>query len=425
MQIKTIKELKKNRLVQNFSYLSLIQLFNLALPLVTYPYLIRVLGSHNYGWVVYVISIASFFSILINFGFNISGTQDVSVNRQDKQKVAEIFAAVLIVKFVLFTVGLLAGLTLVAVIPRFEGHATLLILALFTAISEVLLPVWFFQGIERMKYITLISLSSKLVYTILVFSFINQPHHYVRVPALMLLGTIVAGAVAFYIIFGRLKLSLILPSFNQVVDSFRKSVPFFLSRISAVAIQESSSILIGTFIGMKEVSYFDLARKVVQIVLIPYNILNQTLFPYIARTLDMLLVKKVIRFAFFGGIGAYVGIFFWGDFIIRLLGGEEMSHAKLVINILGLTIALNGTSFFLGNTVLVVKNHSRFFNQSIIFSFLVYAAMVSIIIIADLHSLHLYAYLVVLVGLFDVGYRYYFVKKLKLLNMKTGAGNNC
>lgn len=409
------KRTVKSVLIKNFSYLSAIQVFNLVLPLITYPYLIRVLGSFDYGWVAYSLSLAAFFTILVNYGFNISGTRAAAVSKDNLKKLSEIFSSILIIKILLFFTLLIFGSFFVFRLDYFANKEVLVILALLTPVSEVLLPVWFFQGLERMNFITLLSLTSKSIYTALVLLLIKKPDDAFLVPAFLLTGTLFAGLGAVFII-NKLSVRLVWPGRKVVYKYFKESSPFFFSRISSVAIQESGSLLIGSFIGMREVSYFDIAKKIVQIYLIPYNILNQTIFPYIARTLDMTLVKKALTVVLFTGVLAFIVNWWAGGFIVGLIGGKGMEPSITPLRILSSVIVLNGLSYFLGNTVLVVNNYSKYFNQSIILSFFFFALLVAFVYLFKMHSLEVYAFMMVIVGLFDVLYRWYFVRRLSLLS---------
>ncbi len=76
-----------SKLVENFSYLSALQIFNMLLPLVTYPYLIRVLGSELYGTVIFAQAIIAYFSVMINFGFNISATKEIALCKDNTKRI--------------------------------------------------------------------------------------------------------------------------------------------------------------------------------------------------------------------------------------------------------------------------------------------------------------------------------------------------
>ena len=91
-------------LIENFGYLTLLQICNLLIPLVTYPYLINTLGKNLYGVIIYSQAIVSYLAIFVNWGFNISATKYISINREDSKKINEIVSVVYIVKTLLLII---------------------------------------------------------------------------------------------------------------------------------------------------------------------------------------------------------------------------------------------------------------------------------------------------------------------------------
>lgn len=132
VMMERIKKIQgKKKIMENLSYLSAIQIMTLLFPLVTIPYLIQILGSEYYGKVIYAQTIASYFSLLVNYGFHASGVKEISLHRNDKEKVNEIFSSIMIVKISLFTLsfGLLG---LVCFLLNISTQDTLLYLFLFS-----------------------------------------------------------------------------------------------------------------------------------------------------------------------------------------------------------------------------------------------------------------------------------------------------
>ena len=86
-----IKKLITNnkKIIENFSYLTIFQVFTLLSPIITYPYLIRVVGLEMYKMVIFAQTIVTYFSLLINFGFNISGPKDVALSKNDHHLLSE------------------------------------------------------------------------------------------------------------------------------------------------------------------------------------------------------------------------------------------------------------------------------------------------------------------------------------------------
>ena len=155
--------LRNKLLIKNFSYLSAFQIFNILIPLATYPYLIRILGRETYGLIIFALSIVTYFSMIINFGFNISATKDVAENKNNNNKLNEIVSSVFIIKIFLWFVSFFLLLVLIAVIPSFRENWLLFFLVFGMTFNELLFPQWFFQGIEKMKYITIINIISKIL----------------------------------------------------------------------------------------------------------------------------------------------------------------------------------------------------------------------------------------------------------------------
>ena len=211
---------KHKTIVKNFGYLSILQVINLLIPLATYPYLIRVLGKESYGLVIYAQAIIGYFLILVQFGFNVSAMNLISIHRDNKKKLSEIISSTFVLKSILFLCAIILLFIFLGYVPVGQNNQWLFILCMWVCLYDILFPIWYFQGIEKMQYITVITLINRLVFLIFIFILIKAPDDYLFVPIINGGGALLSGITSLYIIFGKHKIKFILPELSEIITLF-------------------------------------------------------------------------------------------------------------------------------------------------------------------------------------------------------------
>jgi PST family polysaccharide transporter len=402
----------KNRFIENFFSLTLLRVITLIVPLLTFPYLIRVLGSENYGLVMWSWSIITFFTLFINFGFNLSVTKYISIHRDDKDKLSEIVSTAIATRLFLFFIALIIFLVLVELVPKMHENRVLFYLFFGLTIGETLMPIWYFQGIEKMKYTAIITSTVKILFTVLVFWVIKEKSDYMKVPILYAVASIASALIAYSIILFRDRVTLRKPTIKNMKFYIKDSVALFLSD-SLFVVQGNITILfIEHYLGLSAVAYFDLLQKFINILITPFHILAKVLYPHIARVRDFVLLKRVIFFSTILSISLVIVIYILKYNIILLLFGKENSDLELLISLFSIAVIFSNISSLLGKNLLVVLGRNNKLLISILSGLIVYITLLYMMISSEQSTLELIVISITFSYAVDMISRIYFGKDI-------------
>jgi len=403
--------------IQNTGYLLIIEIIRLALPFVALPYVIRTIGAEKYGTIVFTQTIIQYFVILINFGLDISAVKEVSVNRDNKKLLNEIVSSVLIIKTILWVVSLLILLVGIITIPFWRDHALLFFLVFLTCLSELLFPVWFFQGIEKMKYLPIVRTCSILFYTITVFIFVKSPADYVWVAFLQSIGSILSGIIAFFLLLRLEKVKLLFPKRRMIRRLFIESIPFFISRVSNVLNLNMAKTVSGIFFTMDAVAAFDLAQRIAQVSLVPAQMLNQAVYPHIAKTQNRKFANNFLYCNITIAFLVALIVYFLAPFVVYYFAGNTMSEAITLLRILTLFIFCGCITTYLGTPVLVSFGYPKPFNMSVILSTIILLLLYIVIYTFHLFSIEYFALTLFVTELAILFYRLYYCFHYKIFKL--------
>ena len=372
-----LKQHKK--IIENFSYLSVLQILSLITPLITYPYLVRTLGEIMYGTVVFAQAVVAYFNILVVFGFNFTAARDVSLHRDNPKKLSEIISAVTIIK----TLFLIISLLLISCYIFYTSNMdySLYYLSFWICLNEILFPTWFFQGIEEMKYITFINLGIRVLFIGMIF--IKSPNDYLFFPLLNGIGSLLAGVVSFSLLYKKYKLQLIRVPLKTIIEYIKSSYHLFISNVSIQIYVNANKIIIGHFLGMREVTYYDLAEKITNMGKVPQSMINQVLYPKIALEKNKAFLKKVLKGTILMNVVLYLIVFLFSHQIVTYFGGNET-----VLRILFLTVPIIGISNVLMILTLLPFGYNKSFTRIVFLSAFFYLLIV--LILYGFNSISLY-----------------------------------
>jgi PST family polysaccharide transporter len=345
---------KYKSLVESILSLSFLQLANMILPLITLPYLVKILGVEKYGIYVFAYSVCNYFATIIDYGFKLTGTRDVALNRNNPKALSAIISKILYSKL-LFTIASLIILS--ATIPffnRYNESYSIFYFSFLVVLFTSFFPDWFFQGIEKMRFITILNLSSRLIFTIAIFVFIKSPGDYILVPLIGAIGGLIAMIGAWWIILVQMKLSFIRQKTSEIVKTIKESTPLFLNSLFPTLYNNTSAFLLGIFGTPAQLAYYGAAQRIVEAIgTSAVRILTQAFFPYL--NVQKGQSKAVGKIFFFSGLLLAVFFIISAPWIVKYLFTEEFKQSVWLIRIIGLSVlffAINdnyGTNYLLVN----------------------------------------------------------------------------
>ncbi|NPA55982.1 MAG: oligosaccharide flippase family protein [Epsilonproteobacteria bacterium] len=215
------------KLISNFSYLLILEIANYIIPFVAMTYIIRIIGVDNYGLINFSYVVISYFGLFIDYGFKMIIIKDISFYRNSTQKVSLLFSKMYISKLLLFVVasGIFAILLLY---PKFYIHKEVFIFSYLMIFAQMFFPTWFFQAIEKMKFIVIFDVSIRILYLVAIFTYIKAPQDYVYIPLLNAIAIFIVAIGANIFIWHKYNLRFILPKTRSIVRFFKRILSFYL-----------------------------------------------------------------------------------------------------------------------------------------------------------------------------------------------------
>jgi len=401
------------KVIENYFFMTALQIINALFGILIYPYLIRILGANSYGLYVFAFSVTTYFVSFISFGFNLPAIKIVVQNKDNIQKKNEILSGIFTAKSLLAALSFLVFLILLFSVPFLSSHKLVFSICFSQIIAEVLFPVWYFQAIQKMRIVTLIQLGYRFLSLPFIFIFIKKPDDY-WMYALIASLSVILSSISSVVYLKRIEdIRYHFVSFSTMKSYFKDAMPFFWMNSTSTIKQESVTIIIGSFFGMRDVALFDLANKIILIPRMLTTSINGALFPKLIDNIQKGIVKKIILYETLLGLGVMAGVVVFGRWIILLLGGTAMLDSYPLAIILSATILVWLVVGCYISFIFVPNNRYYFvtWNQFVAFGTFFLFCIAGMLIF---HTIMTVVVALSLSGLSEIAYCNYLIKKHNL-----------
>ena len=415
-QLENIKLRFKNngKVVENYFFMTALQIISSAFGVLIYPYLIRVLGAESYGLYVFAVATASYFVGIVSFGFSFPGVKAIAQNKDNLQIKSAVVSSIFTSKILLGIVSLVIFIGLLLTVPLLKDHKGLFLIVYAQILSEIFFPIWYFQGVQKMKIVTYFQLAFRILSLPFIFILVRSTDDLLQYAFIATLSVVLPAVALYVYLIRRENLTIRLQPISKLKTYFKEATPFFWSSTAGTIKQESVTIIIGAFFGMKDVALYDLANKLIMLPRMLTMSINTALFPKVIEDIKTETIKKIEKYETMIGLAVVLFVVVFGYWIIWLLGGKEMTGAYPLAIVLSFTVL---TWLVVGcyiNFVFVPQNKYYFVTRNQI------VALISFVVIcvpALFFSSGIMTVVVALTlsGFSEIAYSKYLIRKNKLL----------
>lgn len=325
------------RLSDNFISLLTLQFINYILPLVLIPYLIQALGMEGFGIYAFIFAIATYGVKVSDYGFDLSATYHVSIHKKNQNKINEIFSCVLFIKFALALIFLFVLSLSIFSFEKLYMYKEMLFLSYGMLLGNVFLPLWYFQGIEKMRFIMYLNGLLKLSLFLLIILFIKEPNDLALLMTLHSITTIIIGALGLYMAVKYFDVRLIPINKTQVFFYLKDGWYIFTSKIAVEFYSSTSTIIAGFFVSPLILGYYAISIKIMAALGNLFDPIIRVVYPYLVgvyqssnqtfvtrnKQLSVVILLVMVPMALL--------LYFFAKDILELITGQEVETLSLYL----------------------------------------------------------------------------------------------
>ena len=362
-------------IIESFFSLSILNGLNVILPLITLPYILRVVGAANYGVYSYVYVIVQYLLILNTYGFDYSATKQIAQNRHNVDEVNKIYNTVIACRVLL----LLGGVILFGILSPFllgtHTKYVMFLMGLGIVIGDTFNPVWLFQGMEKMRFLTIVNFISKSIFTILIFLLIREEDDFILIILLNSSGFLLAGLISTIIARKQFNIHFVRPKWSDMKIQYKEGLSIFGSTVGINLYRNANIFILNFFVSEAAVGVYAAAEKVIkglQMITVP---IAQALYPHLGYKFktqplgqNLCILWRVSKV--YGSILVLelIVTYLSASWLVEVICGAGFSDAVQIVKIMSFVILFGGLNYVFGMVGLVNLNRQKDFFLAVMIS---------------------------------------------------------
>lgn len=368
------RRLQKNIVFKNAFYLGVIQIINYVFPILTIPYLIKVLGVSRFGTIAYSQLIVSYLCIVCDYGFNMSTTRVISLNKGNTQTINQIFSAVIYSKLLIGFVSCLIVCLFIIYTPAFYNFKSVYLISVGYVLGQILFPTWLFQGMEQMGQMTFFNSLFKLIFTLATFLLIKSPDDILLVSIIYTAGSLVSGGSAFVFGIKKYNVKFKKVSISYLITTIYEGFDVFLPSFFSSVLSSGGIIVLGMFYPPGVIGYYTAIDRLVKAGIALLSTVTQSLFPNISYkfTVDkndaINTIWKIGKLFTCVLLTILLGAIIVSPTLLAIIYNTTYKQYAYVLDVLLLWTVFAFVNNFIGIQFLVGSGNSKFYRKAFLIS---------------------------------------------------------
>lgn len=319
--------------LRNTLFLYLMNIVKLIFPLLTLPYLTRTLSTETYGLVTYVKALIVYVQLIIDFGFLLSATKEIVFVSGNKEKTGRIVGDTLVQKGILGIIATILFLIALFLIPILRENKIFSILYLLSVLSTIFLFDFLFRGLEKMDLIAIPYVVAKTITTIMTFVMIQGDNDLLLIPALEIVGNVVAVSISLYFL-KKLEIKISFSSYHKWIQNLKQSFVYFISNFATTIFGALTTLIAGFYLSVNNIAFWGLSMQILSVAKALYNPITNSLYPHMIKEKDIKIIRKVNILMIIPIILGSGLIIFGSEVVMLIIGGEKYIGAANVLRFL-------------------------------------------------------------------------------------------
>lgn len=376
MVLAIFKKIKYHSVTRNAASLGVMQIANYVVPLLLLPFLTRKLGLEAFGVMAVTMAAIQFAFVLTDYGFTLSATYSISLNRDNPEFISRKIGSVFGAKVFLVCLVMLSLLLVPISFPAFSEYANFFTAALIASVAQAFQPIWLFQGVERMRNISIYAVATKVLYALLVLLLVREPDDALLVIYCWGVAQIVGLYLSLYFMHSE-GYKIIMPSLYAVKEELKEGAQFFWSRLAVAMYTSASTLILGAH-GTTQAASFAVCEQIYKAGQNVTSPINNAMYPYMAKNKDWTVFFKIMTVTSLVMVAGCFALAIFADSLLNILFGEEYIAATPVLLVFLCTSVINYFTVTFGYAAFAALGRVGIANVSVMAGAVVYAVILSI-----------------------------------------------